>query len=261
MYTKTFPSVNEIFVFYGSFRFPGCEDDFLNFSRKTELCKGMPYRMTAKNWSFGDCGWAFDSLDGRESVFKPEGNWVGWSIRWASIVGNQCCVVHSFRYGCSYKTKRGKYIYLWVFQLKLKAFTAIQYGFGIQETYLSICLLRRVANLWSTCGVNWNLSLKILNNLWESIHSLLSLKTLNILTAIILSAAGIMLEELQKPLFCANSHICFAISLQRTECMPPILLIYANAVLLSVKRWTCLTLSYARNTTLEPIRWFFVPNH
>ena len=150
---------------------------------------------------------------------------------------------------------------LWVFQLKLKAFTAIQYGFGIQETYLSICLLRRVANLWSTCGVNWNLSLKILNNLWESIHSLLSLKTLNILSAIILSAAGIMLEELQKPLFCANSHICFAISLQRTECMPPILLIYANAVLLSVKRWTCLTLSYARNTTLEPIRWLFVPNH
>ena len=49
-------------------------------------------------------------------------------------------------------------------------------------------------------------------------------------------------EEIQKPLFCANSHMSFAISLQRTECMPPIFLMYANAVLLSVKIWTCLTL-------------------
>ena len=52
----------------------------------------------------------------------------------------------------------------------------------------------------------------------------------------------VWLAEIQKPLFCANSHIRFAISLQRTECMPPILLIYANAALLSVKIWTCLTL-------------------
>ena len=49
-------------------------------------------------------------------------------------------------------------------------------------------------------------------------------------------------EEIQKLLFCANSHMSFAISLQRTECMPPIFLMYANAVLLSVKIWTCLTL-------------------
>ena len=38
---------------------------------------------------------------------------------------------------------RNAYI-LWVLQLKLKAFTAMQYGPDIQETYLSICLLRRV---------------------------------------------------------------------------------------------------------------------
>ena len=117
----------------------------------------------------------------------------------------------------------------------------MQYASGMQETYLSISLLRRVANR-STCGLNWNLSHRILNNLWESIHSVLSLKTLDILSAIVFPTPGMWLEEIQKSLFCANSHIRFAISLQITECMPPILLMYDNAVLLSVKIWTCLTL-------------------
>ena len=117
----------------------------------------------------------------------------------------------------------------------------MQYGSGIQDACLSICLLRWVANR-STCGLNWNLSYKILNNLWESIHSVLSLKTLDILSVIVFSTPAMWLEEIQKPLFCANSHIYFAISLQIRECMRPILLMYANAVLLSIKIWTCLTL-------------------
>ena len=177
-----------------------------------------------------------------------------WSIRWTSIVGNQYCVVHlciimipmvsfliSFDMAAPTRLKGGNAYILWVFQLKLKAFTAMQYGSGIEETYLSICLLRWVENI-STCGLNWNLSHKILNNLWESIHSVLSLKTLDILSAIVFSTPGVWLEEIQKSLFCANSDVRFAIPLQRTECMPPILLMYANAVLLSVKMWACLTL-------------------
>ena len=179
--------------------FAGCEYDFFNFSRKTELCKGLPDRMTAKSWSFGDSGWAFDGLNGRESVFKPEGSWMGWSIRWVSTVGNQYCVVHlgiimilmllpliSFYMAAPTELKGGNAYILWVFQLKLKAFTAMQYGSGIQETYLSIFLLRRVASR-STCELNWNLSHKILHNLWESIHSVLSPKTLDILSAIVFS--------------------------------------------------------------------------
>ena len=109
------------------------------------------------------------------------------------------------------------------------------------KRHISICLLRRVGNR-STYGLNRNLSHKILNNLWERIHSVLSLKTLDILSAIVFSTPEMWLEEIQKLLLCANSHVCFAISLQITECMPPILLMYANAVLLSVKIWTCLTL-------------------
>ena len=89
-----FPSVNERFVFCSSFRFPGCKDDLFSFSRWAEPCKELPNRMTTKSWSFGGSGWAFDGLNVRESVFKPEGSWMEWSTRWASIVGNQCCVVH-----------------------------------------------------------------------------------------------------------------------------------------------------------------------
>ena len=48
-YTKIFPSVNERFGFCSRFRFPGCKDDFFNFSRKTKLCKSLPNRMTAKS--------------------------------------------------------------------------------------------------------------------------------------------------------------------------------------------------------------------
>ena len=66
--------------------------------------------------------------------------------------------------------------------------------------------------------------------------------TEDILSAIVFSTSGMWLEEIRKPLFCANSLIRFAISLQRAECMPPILLMYANAVPLSVKICTCLTL-------------------
>ena len=71
---------------------------------------------------------------------------------------------------------------------------------------------------------------------------MLSLKTLDILSAIVFSTPGMWLEEIQKSLFSANPEILFVVLLQRTENMPPILLIYAIAVLLSVKIWTCLTL-------------------
>ena len=64
----------------------------------------------------------------------------------------------------------------------------------------------------------------------------------HILSANMLSTPEMWFEEIQKSLCCANSHIRFAISLQITECMPLILLMYANAVLLLVKIWTCLTL-------------------
>ena len=157
------------------------------------------------------------------------------------------------------RLKGGNAYILWVFQLKFNTFTAIQYGFGIQETYFSICLLRRVANR-SICGLNWNLSHKILNNSMESIHSVLSLNTLDILSAILFSAPGMWIEEIQKPLFCAISHIRFAIQLQRSECMPPVLLMYANAVLLWVKIWICLKFSYAWNMTLEQI-WLLIPKY
>ena len=197
-------------------------------------------------------GWLLKDKDS-ETVGELLTRSMGWSIRWESIVGNQYCVVHlgiimismvlsliSFDMAALARLKVGNAYILWVFLLKLKAFTAMQYGSGIQETYLSICLLRRVANS-STCGLNWNLSHKILNNLWESILSVLSLNTLEIVSAIVFSAPGMEPEEIQKPLFSANCHIRFAI-LQITECMPPILLMYANAVLLSVKIWTCSTL-------------------
>ena len=133
----------------------------------------------------------------------------------------------------------------------------MQYGSRIQETHLSICLLRRVVNR-STCGSN--LSHRILNNLWESIHSVLSLKTLDILSAIVFSTPGMWLEEIQKFLFCANSHIRFAISLQITECMPPMLLMYANAALLSVKIWKCLTLQLCLKYDFKPNKMAF-PKH
>ena len=51
-------------------------------------------RMAAKSWSFRDSGWDFDGLSRREGVFKPEGSWMAWSIRWASIFGNQYCAAH-----------------------------------------------------------------------------------------------------------------------------------------------------------------------
>ena len=66
------------------------------------------------------------------------------------------------------------------------------------------------------------------------------LKTLDIFSAVVFSTTGMWLKEIQKPLFCANSHTRFAILLQRTECMPSLLQMYANTVLLSVKIWTCL---------------------
>ena len=135
---------------------------------------------------------------------------------------------------------------------------AMQYGSEIQETYLSICLLRRVANRL-TCGLNWNLSIRILNNLLKSIHSVLSLKTLDILSFIVFSTAEMWLEEIQKSLFCANSHIHFAISFQITEWMPPILLMYVNAVLLSVSIWTCSTLQLCHKYNFWANKMVFSP--
>ena len=80
------------------------------------------------------------------------------------------------------KLKGGNAYILWGFQLKSKAFTAMQYGSPIQEIFLSVCLLRRVAYR-STYGLNRNLPHKFINNLWESIHFVLSLKILDILPA------------------------------------------------------------------------------
>ena len=151
-----------------------------------------------------------------------------WFIRWASIVGNQYCVVYldiimipmmlsliSFDMAASTRLKGGNVYILWVFQLKLKAFTAMQYGSGIQETYLPICLLKQVTKRL-TYRLNWNLKHRIVNSLWDSIYSVSSLKTLDIFSAIFFSTPGMWLEEIQKSLFCANSHIRFAISLQIT---------------------------------------------
>ena len=56
------------------------------------------------------------------------------------------------------------------------------------------------------------------------------------------STSRMWFEEIQKPCFCASSLIYFAILLKRTEYMPPIFLMYANALPLSVKILTCLTL-------------------
>ena len=179
---------------------------------------------------------------------------MGWCIRWTSIFRNQYCVVHLgiimipmllsviiFDMAAPTRLKGGNTYILWVFQLNIKVFTAMKYGSGIQKIYFSICLLRWVANR-STCGINWNLPHEILNNSWESIHSVLSLNTLYVLSAIVFCTPRIWLEEIPKPLCCVYSHIRFPISLQRTECKPPILLIHANAVLLSYKIRTCLTL-------------------
>ena len=88
----------------------------------------------------------------------------------------------------------------------------------------------------------------------------------HILSANMFSTPEIWFEEIQKSLCCANSHIRFAISLQITECMPLILLMYANAVLLLVKIWTCLTLQLclkydfrANKMTFssKTLAWFF----
>ena len=74
-----------------------------------------------------------------------------WSTRWASIVGNQCCVVHlgiimipmllalmSFNMAASTRLNGGNAYILRVFQLTLKTFTAMQYGSGIVDIF--VCL-------------------------------------------------------------------------------------------------------------------------
>ena len=109
---------------------------------------------------------AFLFLKGAEWGDLLDGRAVGYHI------GNQCCVVHlgiimipmvlsviSFDAAAPTRLKAGNACILWVFRLKLRAFTAMQYESDIQETYLSICFWRRVANR-STCGLNWNLSHK-----------------------------------------------------------------------------------------------------
>ena len=198
---------------------------------------------------------------------------MGWCIRWASIFRNHYCVVHLgiimipmllsviiFDMAAPTRLKGGNTYILWVFQLNIKVFTAMKYGSGIQKIYFSICLLRWVANR-STCGINWNLPHEILNNLWESIHSVLSLNTLYVLSAIVFCTPRIWLEEIPKPLCCVYSHIRFPISLQRTECKPPILLIHANAVLLSYKIRTYVTLKLCLKYDLRTNKMALVPKH
>ena len=63
----------------------------------------------------------------------------------------------NFNMAASTRLKGGDAYILWGFQLKLKALTAMRYGSGIQEIYLSIWILERVVH-WSTCRLNWNLS-------------------------------------------------------------------------------------------------------
>ena len=67
----------------------------------------------------------------------------------------------SFNMAAPTRLKGGNAYILWGFQLKLKPFPAMQYGSSIQETYLSICLLRRVRNR-SACELNLNLSHKVI---------------------------------------------------------------------------------------------------
>ena len=110
----------------------------------------------------------------------------------------------SFDMAASTRLKGGNAYTLWSFQLKLKAFITMQYGSVIQETYLPISL-RRLTNK-STSWLNRNLLHKVWKNMWESILSVFSLKTLDILLALVFPTPGMWLEEIQKPLFCANSQ-------------------------------------------------------
>ena len=115
----------------------------------------------------------------------------------------------------------------------------MQYGSGIQETFVYL--------FFETGDKQIDLWIK-LKPVTQNFKQFVGEHPFCVVTedsrhfAIVFSTPGMWLEEIQKSLFCANSHIRFAISLQITECMPPILLMYANAVLLSVKIWTCLTL-------------------
>ena len=182
---------------------------------------------------------------------------MGWSIRWASSGLSYwkpvlCCplghnydpngvVCDKFRCSCSYKTKSRKCMYFMSFPTEIKSIHCNAIWVWHPRdifVYLFLETGGKQINLWTKL----KLVTQILNNLWESIYSVLSLKTLEILSAIVFSAPRMGLEEIRKPLFCANSHIRFTISLQITGCMPSILLMYANAVLGSVKIWTCLTL-------------------
>ena len=205
----------------------------INFSQKAELCKGLLNRMN-RSWSFRDIGWDFNGLNGRESVFKSEGSWREWSTRWVSIVGNQYFVVQlgiimipmvlfdDLWYGCSYKTKRWKCIFL-SFPTEIRCYAMRVWHPRDIFVYLLIEMGGKQINL----GVKLKLVTQNFNDLWESIHSVLSLKILDTFSLIVFSTPR-MWEEIQKPLFCVNSHIRFAISLQRTESMPLILLIYVQ---------------------------------
>ena len=125
--------------FFGSFRFPDCEDDLFNFSWKAELCKGLPNTMTAKSWSFGDSGRGFDGLYGKESIFKPIWSWRRWCTKWESIVGNQYRIVQLgiiiilivlplMSFDMDARLHGGNVYILQGFKLRLKAFTAMLYG-------------------------------------------------------------------------------------------------------------------------------------
>ena len=153
--------------FCHGFRFPGCEEEFFNFSWKNELRQGFLDWMTAKSWSLGDSGWPFDSLYGRKSVFKPEGSWMEWSIKWGEhclkpvlcfLLGYNhdpnCVASDKFRYGCSYKTKRWKCISFMSFPTEIKSIHCNAVWIWHPRCIFAYLF---VANR-STYRLNWNLS-------------------------------------------------------------------------------------------------------
>ena len=153
-------------------------------------------------------------------------------------------VSDEFRYGCSYKAKRGKCIYFRSFLTKIKSIHCnaiciwnardiFVYQFvetGGKQIDLWIKLKPVTQNFKQFVGEH-PFCVAIEDSRHFVCHCVLYTR----------NVAWRNPNPIQS-LFCADSHISFAISLQITECMPPTLLMYSNAVLLSVKISTCLTL-------------------
>jgi len=81
-------------------------------------------------------------------------------------------------------------------QVRLKASIAVASGSGCQLTYLSICLLILLAKR-SISGV-YAISQIFLNKRGFSIHSVLSWKTLENLSAVVFCLPGMKAAEIQK---------------------------------------------------------------